>query len=497
MPARSALNTIRYLLMAATAITLQACGGGGGGGSDPAPPAAPGWQAASVSKTFTALDPASDTTLNPLRGYYRWRNQEQVPQAAPALDAYNRYTWRALETGPGVYDFSKVLSDLQTAKSQGRKFALRVQAMLGYDNDTRYLPDYLVGNSACVSACGWWADHSASTPGLSFIPDWNDPYLQQRARLLLLALAQAIGSDEDIAWIDIGVYGQYGEWALSSAIDYAKAPAGIVAPSDASKREFVRMHLDAFPARQLVMFAVYRNFDAIRYATQEQTLTSKPVGLRIDCLGRANFMDQWINHPAEWSVLQNQWQRAPFVAEFCTFGSGDAANNASAALQQLRDFHISTVGNGNLNPWANFTSADQQILQQIGREAGYRYRPVTSTVTLSTAGALKVSTLINNDGNAPSYEPWAVGVELTDGGGQRLWSGVFTGKLGDSLGNGSSQTLAGEWQLPALAAGSYTLNLIARDARSGQASTLRPPLRWHVSGQAADGSLVLATLSRN
>lgn len=451
---------------------------------------------------FTAIPVATDDTVNPLRGYYRWRGQEKITQASAALDAYQRYRWKDLETTQGSYNFTTVLQDLQTAKSQGRKFALRVQMMLGYDDGQVYMPGYLVNHPSCRQACGWWADYDATTPGLTFVPDWNDPFLQQRASALLQALSAALGNADDLVWIDIGMFGQWGEWALSSRINYASAPTGITAATDASKREFVDMHLRAFPTRQMVMLAIYSRYNEVRYATTQQTIATKPVGMRIDCLGRGGFMNQWINHPTEWATLQAVWTKAPFVAEYCQFASGDPQDNTSVALQQVRDFHISTVGNGNIGDgstqsWASFTVAEQQQFIQIGREAGYRYRVDTASVGLDATGVLTVSTVVRNDGNAPSYEPWDVLLELSDATGATVWSQSLSGTLQASLGAGSSQSFGTHTQLPTLAAGNYTLKLIARDSRRLTGSPVRAPLRWTVSERTPDGGVNLAVLRKN
>jgi hypothetical protein len=464
--------------------------------------AASAWQAQSSAKVFTALAPTTDDTVNPMRGYYRWRGQEKVTQVSPALDAYQRYRWKDLETGLGTYNFATVLSDLQTAKSQGRKFALRVQAMLGYDDGQVYIPSYLVNHASCQNGCGWWADYDAATPGLTFVPDWNDPYVQQRASALLQALSTAMGSQDDFAWIDIGMFGQWGEWALSSGINYATAPAGIVAATDATKREFVDMHLRAFPTRQMVMLAIYSRYNEVRYATTQQTIASKPVGMRIDCLGRGGFMDQWTNHPTEWATLQNVWKTAPFVAEYCQFPSGDLADTPLVAQQQVRDFHISTVGNGNIgdgsvNSWASFTPTEQQQFIQVGRDAGYRYRVDTANMSLTGNGLLSLSAVVRNDGNAPTYEPWNVLLELISSGGNTVWSQTLVGDLKTNLGSGSSQSFSTSVQLPVLSAGDYTLKLIARDARRLSATPVRAPLRWTVAERTSDGGVDLASLRKN
>ena len=75
-------------------------------------------------------------------------------------------------------------------------------------------------------------------------------------------------------------------------------------------------------------------------------------------------MNQWFNHPTEWVTLQNVWKTAPVVAEYCPFLSGNVVDSALVAQQQVRDFHISTVGNCNIgdlsvNSWASFTPTEQ------------------------------------------------------------------------------------------------------------------------------------------
>ncbi len=454
------------------------------------------WQPQSTSKVYTALAVAVDDTSNPMRGYYRWKNQELVPQTNAPLEAYQRYRWKDLEPTQGVYNFATLLSDRQTAINQGKKFAFRLQAMLGYDDGQVYLPAYVVGNANCAHACGWWTTSDPAFPGMTFMPDWNDTFVQQRARALLQALATALGNTDSIAWIDIGLFGQWGEWVIASSIIYP-SPTGINAPTDASKQAFIDMHLESFPQRQFVMFAVYQAYQAIRYATLLQTTTTLPVGLRIDCLGRVGFMNQWIHHPVEWANLQNQWQRAPFVSEYCPFTSGSATTNAAAALQQVNDFHISNAGNGNIGAWASFSATEQQQLLQIGRQAGYRNRVEVADITVSASGSLSVSATIRNDGNAPTYEPWDVMLELSSASGGLVWAQKLTGNLSTLLGAGAGQTYSGVFQLPTLGADTYTLKLIARDSRRTTASNFRAPMKWTVAERNGDGGVTLATLLKN
>ena len=461
------------------------------------------WESASETRFYAATPVASDDTVNPMRGYHRWQNQELVPQAAPALDAFRRYYWRDLESAEGQYNFQIILDDIRAARLSGRKFAFRLRMMAGYDDNQQYGPAYLVNNARCASGCGFWGDADAADPGLTWVPDWNDPYVIARSRALLAALANAIGPTDGLAWIDVGMYGQYGEWAMRSSV-YASAPATITPVTLANKREYARMHFEAFPTQQFVMFVPYSNKDALTYGLFEQTLTTKPVGLRVDCLGQYGYFNQWSNRPTEWATFANQWQKAPFVGEFCPFESGEAQNGPAVARQQAAAYHISSIGNANFalskpdaQRWSSFTPAEQSDLLMLGRESGYRYAIDKTSVTLNGDGQLTVGATIVNHGSVPSYEPWNVRVELVDGAGTLRWSALLPARLGELHGGGVSQALSGSWRLPTLASGLYTLRLMARDARAPVvAAEARAPLKWTVNERAADGGITMRTLRR-
>jgi len=258
------------------------------------------------------------------------------------------------------------------------------------------------------------------------------------------------------------------------------------------------MHFQAFPDVQQVMFALYGNREALNYGLNQQTTTLKPVGLRVDCLARATFFNQWLDHPDAWAKFSTRWQTAPFVAEFCPFETGDAQTNPAAARQQAAQFHISSIGNGNFAPsvpreqrWASLTDAERHDLLMLGREAGYRYALQRATVTLRGSGQLNLALALQNLGNAPSYEPWQLRAELVNAGGAVVWSGNLAMDLRSLLGNGSSQTTAAGWRLPnSLPKGEYSLRLVARST----ATAPRRALQLANMERVGEGGVVLATL---
>ncbi|RZJ60916.1 MAG: DUF4832 domain-containing protein [Acidovorax sp.] len=432
------------------------------------------------------------------------------PHAPAPREAFQRYTWAQLEGDtPGSYTLgTTLLADRDAARARGERFAFRIQPMRGYGTGISDLPKYLTAAStrpecnAPQPVCTWSTQPGSPESG-TYVPNWNHPYMLARMQALLAQVAQALGDTSDMAWLDVGLYGQYGEWALASSQvnygDVAVVPPGVVPATDATKRAIARMHFETFPQLQQVMFIPHANLDTLRYAFFEQTTTVLPVGLRWDCLGKSGYMDQWLHRPADWALIKDRWQLAPWIAEFCPFGTGSADPSAATAAQQVRDFHVGMVGNANLNStWPAFSPAEQQALAAAGREAGYRLAATQASVTQPTPGTLRLTLTVDNIGHAPVYEPWVLQGQVRDSGGQVLGTQVLlnTAQVRNII-TGRAAQVDASWTLPAAApAGNYALHL-AWVRSPALAAAVTHPLRWNMAAAEPDGSIRLATLRRN
>lgn len=383
----------------------------------------------SQSVTFTVnnmVAPPTDTTVsdigyspvlipysapeivNPFRGLYRWRGSEIYALNAPAPDVYERYTWRNIETSRDVYNFSALDAAIAAAAANGAKFGFRIRSMVSYGDNTMHVPDYM-------ASYGWWADSNRDGAVDTYLPDWNHAFYLDRANRLLQALGRRYGDDPRVSWVDIGLYGQYGEWTIStSSVDYSRAPAGVLAITAATKRALIDAHVSAFPRKQLLMFMLYSNFEAILYAYGLPT--EKPIGARVDCLGRPGFFTQWTNRPDVWNQIRDRWRVAPLITEYCSSGIElDNPNSTDDALGQVETFHVSMIGNGNMN-WNALSSTDQNNYVNVAKRSGYRLSftefKLPNIIYRDRATSLVTSWI--NQGVAPVYETWSVMVELRD-----------------------------------------------------------------------------------
>ena len=440
-----------------------------------------------------AIPLSSSEIVNPLRGFYRWRGSEMVEMPEPMRDDYERFVWydpdhleRSLETAPGVYDFSYLEGKIAQAAAEGRKFAFRVRSMLSYRDENIYVPPDM-------EPYGWWADTNGDNSPDTYVPDWNHPYYLERATNLLNELGRRYNDDKRIAWIDIGLYGQYGEWTLSSRVDYDDAPEGIEPITQESKQILIDGHVRAFSRQQLVIFLLRSNFKAIKYAFAHPQ-AERPIGWRVDCLARPDFFDGWLNDPYQWDQLKDRWQVAPVVAEFCSRRIiFDLPDTDRDGLGQVINFHVSAVGNGNIQNWEDLSQKEKDRFVLIGKTAGYRFilSQLTLPSTVHAGGSFLCTSSWTNQGVAPAYEDWDAVLQLRNPqDGTVVWESILSLNLKNLM---PEEMLHLEQMLnlsSVLAPGIYPVHVLIRDPQG-----YRSPLLLAIEGRQADDSFYLGRVA--
>lgn len=483
--------------------------------------------------------------INPMRGYSKWNDQERITsQVMPHMDAYKRYNWRDFETTqPGVYNFTLLDNDLAKAAAEGQKLRFGIRALRGIDDSYyagMHVPDDL-------EPYGWVVSNGN---GSFFIPDWNHEVFLNRAENLLMALGNRYNNDPRVSAINIRMYGLYGEWHMSG-VNYSNAPTKTtsycsqsicvnnkpIKPGNgngaATLRRIIDMHIRAFPSKQLIAMigqsdSTENVSDALMYAMSRTVASdppvSKPIGWRNECLGVIKYSDgayhehfrdastftHWghntYTNDASESLVKNRWMYAPVDTEYCPISStmmNSAATDVFVkAKSQILDFHVSLLGNGNMDvpPASRVAEAIE-----AGKTSGYRL--VLKSVTLpnlNSGGSLEIQSVWENQGVAPVYEDWNIYYQLR-AGTNIVWNGKSTLTIRNILPTVNSPfTHTDNLSSLQLPNGNYSLLIKICDPLSSICNTnqtptvsgnVRRPLALAINGRGNDGSYLLGTVA--
>lgn len=363
---------------------------------------------------------------NPLSGEYLWFPDDRpagVSNAAVARDSYIRYTWRELEPSPGVFAFDQIDSELAAAEQRGGRFAFRVMAVCttcGVDS----LP---VDVSA--SPRSWSAQWGT---GRTRLPDWNDADFLNRWRALITALGTRYDGDPRLAYVDVGIYGNWGEghdWPFQGAYP---GPAGQRPAESNSLRLMIQFVTSAFPTTFTVInppqvMAGDRVDHEESSAILQEALSHAPtMGLRNDCLGgmalqapaarllaTAQVRAERMGVKLEDQPLQ-RWRIAPFVTEWCDDirPYGDEGS-FQRGLQQVRSWHVTQVSNGNFHGAVeDYEPAEQRAFYEAVRIAGSHITAAEVELQRAKGGPVVAVVQWSNAGTAPPYDRWALSYRL-------------------------------------------------------------------------------------
>jgi hypothetical protein len=415
----------------------------------------------------------------PMRGLYDHFMDQEAPVAS--FDTYTRYSWRELELSEGVYNYALIDEHLAHARATGKRHAFRVRAMS--TGKGVLVPDYIKARMEK----GW-------TSGSTYVPDWNDPDFLNGFDRLMAALASRYRHHPDLGFIDIGGYGNFGEFHTGG---FSSPTSGAQPATMTSILRIVDAHLKAFNpddiyGPRLIMMTDHP--DALRYALGK----SPRIGWRRDSLGYVSFTDsgafeQSMEEPLRANLFANRWKTAPVVTEFIAPAKQTIPGTYTLAQQHVRDFHVSLVGNGNTKDWDSIDSTARQAFLTAGKLAGYRFEldELAINGTFAAGGGINITSRWENNGNAPAYEPWVAYFQLRMSGRVLFEAPLYTDFEGLLPTNGAPVSVGDMLTLPAnLGGGLYDVHVQVRDQRG-----YRSPLPLAIDGRQSDGSFRVGQLT--
>ncbi len=400
---------------------------------------------------------------------------------------YQRFYWNELEPQEGKYNFALVDEALAVAAQHqpAMNIGLRFMALDGPESGSK-IPDWLINKGIKGN---WTPD------GKTFVPDLDDPIFLDYAQRLLKAFGQRYDGNPELAFLDIGMVGSWGEWHNSNFPTLK--PLQERYPPELLNR-YVDMHFTAFPNTPKIM--LISGGDSLVYAAK------KGAGWRADCWGDwRNFSPTWSHmrddYPprldaakSAWTGFSQGWQKAPVSLEICGYMADwlNVQHYTREEVQATFDWalaqHASTI---NLKS-REVPQEYRDIVDNALAKMGYRFRVLSLShdATRHAGQALTIKSDWSNDGVAPIYLHYKLAWRLQDAMGNTKAQGI----AGDDIRQWLPGKFHTEFQLVMpnkLAAGRYYLDVALLDG-NGKAR-----IQLANEGKQADGWYRLSAVTIN
>lgn len=418
-----------------------------------------------VPTTVVTPKALSGPITNPGTGiasFHQGFGQQLTPAQYPDTGIeYERFYWSELEPVEGQYNFALVDDAFRFAAAHqpAMNVGLRVMVLDGPESGSK-IPDWLIRKGVK----GVWTPDRKT-----FAPNLDDPIFLEYSQRLLNAFGKRYDGNENLAYIDIGMVGSWGEWHNSN---FPSLPPLEERYTPAQLEKYVKMHFTAFPKTpKIMLIAGNENLaSAVR----------RGAGWRADCLGDwRNFSTTWNlmedDYPprleaaqAAYSGFNDAWKRSPISFEICGHMTEwkTVQHYTREEVQRTFDWaiekHASTI---------NLKSSEvpvmyRAIVDNALTKLGYRLRLVSlSHDSVVTRGStLTLNSQWANDGIAPSYLKYDVVYRLVNNTNKVIAQGKTSDDIRSWL--PGERSLSYRLSLPvALANGQYYIEVAMLDSQ--------------------------------
>ena len=317
---------------------------------------------------------------------------------------YLRVPWAYLEPEEGKFNWPLFDTPAQRWIARGKHVALRVTCS---ENWMAFAtPEWV--RQAGAKGYNYEFGKGRNEKGGSWDPDFGDPIFLQKLDHFLAALAVRYDGNPNVAFIDIGSYGLWGEGhtLMSSQVPEAEA------------RELVKKHIDLY-VKHFKHTLLCINDDVAgpdkpgRHFPETDYAISKGVTLRDDSILVQPPPRSWYH--AE--MAQEFWPRWPVILEHEHYGSSKARGawgDGHLLLKAVEDYH---AGYLSIHWWPREELAENRpLIDRINQRLGYRLqlRELSWPHEVIIGQPFTVDSRWANAGVAPCYPGGFMAVTLKD-----------------------------------------------------------------------------------
>lgn len=353
-----------------------------------------------------ALTDTGEALVNPQMGWTMHYHSNVLENYGSKLEAsdtledfpglstvYLRVPWSFLEPEEGRYNWSLFDTPAQRWIARGGQMAIRVTCS---ENWMRYAtPQWVQDAGAKGYDYEFGKGRKQGAP--LWDPDFGDPVFLEKLDGFLKALAERYDGNPNVAFVDVGTYGLWGEGHtfMSSQVT-PEDSVGII-------KTHIDLHLKHFKRTLLCINDDFVGHDLPGYdhPITEYAL-EKGLTLRDDSILVHPYPKSWYH--AE--MAERFWRLFPVIVEHQHYGTSKewgAWGDGSLLLQAVEDYHASYLS---IHWWPReFLEANRGIIDAINRRLGYRIQlmEISLPKSVKRSEPFTVKTSWRNAGVAPCY----------------------------------------------------------------------------------------------
>jgi hypothetical protein len=320
---------------------------------------------------------------------------------------YLRVPWSFLEPREGEFNWALFDTPAQRWISKGKRIAIRVSCCESW---LRWATPKWVADAG-AKGTEFEFGKGPKPGGPLWDPDYLDPVFLEKLDHFLAALARRYDGNPNVAFIDVGSFGMWGEGhtGFSSRLKEEQTLGVVKRHIDLHKKHFHKTLLcisdDVAGAGK-----PGRHFPAMDYAL------ANGVTMRDDSILVQPPPNSWFH--AE--MAQEFWPRWPVILEHEHYGSSKKRNawSGDLLLKSVEDYHAAYMS---IHWWPREElSENKDVIARINRRLGYRLqlREIRWPAAVPLSEPFIVETHWANAGVAPCYPGgfWALTLKDDKGG---------------------------------------------------------------------------------
>ena len=316
----------------------------------------------SAEKKFTRNN---DIIQNPGQGWMSigWKMDPKLPYGS----RYVRFHWKSLEPEEGKYNWEPIDNEIERAEKLGIPFSFRVMCASAHSATPYASPEWVFKEKGAKFAMFKNDPNGDSSTGDTrferVTPIFEDPVFIKFHARFIKALAERYDGDPRISTIDIGSYGNWGEWHTYRL--------GVPEATPQTRKKFADAYLDNFKKTPIVFMS--DDAQTLEYALEKGGKFPR-VGIRRDGVGGPWHYRNWIGSKKYSRIpkMGEIWKSQPVLLEFISSPNKQKEWSMQRAVDFILGNHCN-VFNDNFHFKNTFTSAqDAPLIEKLKKYIGAR-----------------------------------------------------------------------------------------------------------------------------